>query len=86
MGNTRPLPTNSERISNMARYRVYLQTIASTVIEVEAEDGDEAVEKAFEQELPYAPAFADYEFSEWQTASDMFPQSAKPEDDYKLMG
>lgn len=67
----------------MPKFKVYLQTIASTVIEVEAEDGEQAIELAFEEDLPYAPAFADYEFSgEWMTASDMFPGFAKPENDY----
>lgn len=70
----------------MARYKVYLQTIASTVVEVDAEDGEEAIEKAYQGDLPYSPGFADYEFSgEWQTPSEMFPQYAKPEDDYELI-
>lgn len=65
----------------MPKYRVYLQTIASTAVEVEAEDGDRAIELALDQDLPFAPAFADYYFSDWQTPSDMFPQWNKPEDD-----
>lgn len=67
----------------MPKYRVYLQTIASTVVEVEAEDGERAIELAFDQDLPCPPAFARYEFGDWQTASDMFPQWSKPEDDYE---
>lgn len=36
----------------MPRYRVYLQTVASTVIEVEAEDKNEAYELAVDQRMP----------------------------------
>ena len=36
----------------MPKYRVYLQTVASTVIEVEAEDKNEAYELAADQEMP----------------------------------
>ena len=36
----------------MPKYKVYLQTVASTVIEVEAEDKAEAYELATEQEMP----------------------------------
>lgn len=65
----------------MTKFRVYLVTTASTVIEVEAEDGEEAVELALESEnLPYAPGFADYEFGEWTTASELF--NGRPENDY----
>lgn len=67
----------------MAKYRVYLVTVAETVIEVEAEDGDQAVELAFQQDLPYAPGFADYEFGDWTTSSELF--QTKPENDYELI-
>lgn len=69
----------------MAKYEVYLAAVVSTVIEVEADSGDEAVEIALEGDLPYAPGFADYEFGEWGTNSDLFPQWSKPEDDYRLV-
>ena len=69
----------------MARYRVYLTAVASTTVEVEASDGDEAVEVALSTPLPHPPAFADYDFGEWTTASDLFPQFNKPEDDYELI-
>ena len=69
----------------MARYRVYLTAVASTTVEVEASDGDEAVEIALSGILPHPPAFADYDFGEWTTASDLFPQFNKPEDDYELI-
>jgi hypothetical protein len=36
----------------MTKYRVYLQTVASTVIEVEAEDKNEAYEIAADQDMP----------------------------------
>ena len=68
----------------MPKYRVHLVTVASTSVEVEADDGEAAIEKAFEQELPYAPAFADYEFGEWSTASELFPGGVNaPENDYE---
>jgi hypothetical protein len=66
------------------KFRVHLVTVASTAGEVEADDGEAAVEKAFDQELPYAPAFASYEFGEWSTASESFPDVInKPENDYE---
>jgi len=37
----------------MATYRVYLQTVASTTIEVEADDPDDAYEKAFDKRMPH---------------------------------
>ena len=36
----------------MPKYRVYLQTVASTTIEVEAEDKDDAYDKATSGDLP----------------------------------
>ena len=69
----------------MAKYRVYLTAVASTTVEVEASDGDEAVEVALSTPLPHPPAFAGYDFGEWATASDLFPQFNKPEDDYELI-
>ena len=67
----------------MAKYRVHLVTVASTIVEVEAEDGEQALEAAFDGDLPYAPGFADYEFGEWTTASELFPKGNNPEDDYE---
>lgn len=68
----------------MTKYRVHLVTVASTSVEVEAEDGEQAVELAFDRKLPYAPAFADYELGEWNTASNMFPGDINaPENDYE---
>lgn len=70
----------------MSKYRVFLITTAEHVVEVEAEDGDQAVEKALDGRLPFAPAFADYEFGEWTTASELFPANNKPEGDYEEVG
>lgn len=69
----------------MAKFIVYISAIASATVEVEAEDGEEAVEIAFggKVELPYASAFAGFELSEWTTNSELFPQFAKPEEDYE---
>ncbi len=36
----------------MAKYRVYLQTVASTSIEVEADDKDAALEAAVSADMP----------------------------------
>lgn len=66
----------------MAKFKVYLVTTASTVVEVEAESGEEAVEKAMEHDLPYAPAFAGFDLGDWVPASELFPEHSKPEDDY----
>lgn len=67
----------------MSKFLVYLVTTASTVVEVEAEDGEDAVEKAFSTELPYASAFAGYELGDWTTPSELFPKQCPPEDDYE---
>ncbi|MDF2915977.1 MAG: hypothetical protein K0S70_194 [Microbacterium sp.] len=70
----------------MPKFRVYIQTVASAYVEIEADDGDAAVEKAFEEgNFPYAPGFAEYEFGEWTTPSELFPEQAKSEDDYELI-
>jgi hypothetical protein len=65
------------------KFRVYLVTTASTVVEVEAEDGEEAIEKAFETPLPYAPAFAGFDLGDWTLPSELMPEFNKPEDDYE---
>lgn len=65
----------------MTKYKVYLVTVASTVVEVEAKDGEQAVELAFEQDLPYAPGFADYDFGDWTTSSELF--QGDPQDDWE---
>ena len=36
----------------MSKYRVYLQTIASTAIDVEADSKEEAVEAALNEDMP----------------------------------
>ena len=36
----------------MPKYRVYLQTVASTTIEVEADSKDAAIESALDQDMP----------------------------------
>ena len=67
----------------MTKYIVYLANVASTSVEVEAENGDEAVEKALSGNLPFAAAFSGFELSEWTTPSELFPKFSKPEDDYE---
>lgn len=67
----------------MAKFRVYANAVVSAWADVEAENGEEAVEKVWEEDLlPYAPGFSDYEFGVWQSPSE-FDESSKPEDDYR---
>jgi hypothetical protein len=69
----------------MTKYRVYLVATASTTVEVEAEDGEAAVEQALSGDLPlpFAPAFAGFDLGDWTTESELSPQYNKPEDDYE---
>lgn len=69
----------------MTKYLVYLTAVASTSVEVEAEDGEEAVEIALAGRLPYAPAFAGFDLGEWTTQSELFPH-ANPDYDYEEIG
>lgn len=68
----------------MTRFRVYLTSVASTSVEVEADSGDEAVDEALggKYSLPYASAFAGFELTDWSTNSELFP-GFKAEDDYE---
>lgn len=69
----------------MAKYRVWLVSTVSTQVEVDADNGDEAVERAFEQDLPYLNVSNhDMDMGDWSVGSDLFP-NAKPEDDYELI-
>jgi hypothetical protein len=65
----------------LAKFNVYLVATASTVVEVEAYDGEEAIEKAFDSRLPYASAFDGFDLGDWTLPSEMFPQWSKPEED-----
>ena len=67
----------------MPKFRVHLSAVASCTVEVEAENGDEACEKAFNEKLPYAGWNDGFELTEWQTLSELFPEHNKPEDDYE---
>ena len=52
----------------MSKYKIYIYTTVSAVREVEASNYEEAVEQALESP-PYAPGFAEYEFSdEWDAS------------------
>lgn len=53
----------------MAYYSVSFQTVASATVKVEADDQEAAIELAYDG-LPYAPAFSDYEFGEWEISSE----------------
>lgn len=66
----------------MPKYRVYLIAPAEVMVEVEAEDGDTAVDIALNGDLPYASAFAGFDLGQWTTPSEMFPNQ-KPENDYE---
>ena len=67
----------------MSKYRVYLVSVASTSVEVEAESGDEAVEVALSGavDLPYASAFAGFDLGEWSVNSELF--NGDPEWDWE---
>jgi len=70
----------------MSRYRVYLVAVAETVIEVEAEDGDEAVDTAIAGgDFPYFPGGMSGDIGEWNTLSEIFPDRNKPENDWELI-
>lgn len=70
----------------MSKYIVYLVATVSTAVEVEAEDGNEAVDLAFEQDLPRLNhSNGNMDMGDWTTASEIFPQWSKPEDDYELV-
>lgn len=70
----------------MSKYVVYLVATVSTAVEVEAENGEDAVELAFEQDLPLLNiSNGNMDMGDWTTQSDLFPQWSKPEDDYELL-
>lgn len=70
----------------MSKYVVYLVATVSTAVEVEADDGNEAVELAFEQDLPRLNiSNGQMDLGDWTTPSDLYPQWSKPEDDYELL-
>lgn len=64
---------------NMTKYSVTLVTVMSTVIEVEAEDREGAIELAFE-EAP-TPAWDWPDIGDWCLPSELFPGSSAPDDD-----
>lgn len=71
----------------MGRYRVYMQQVVGRAVEVEADDGEEAVEKASAAGQPKL-MFVDHTFpdeGEWVTASELFPETNKPEEDWELI-
>lgn len=71
----------------MAKYRVYLNTVVGTSVEVEAENGEAAVEEALMQGVP-GLMFLDHTYpdeGDWGTPSDIFPDIHKPDDDYELI-
>lgn len=55
----------------MSKYRVYIESTVSAMREVEADNLEDAQDKALE-EPPYAPGFADYEFGEWDISGDYY--------------
>lgn len=67
----------------MKKYTVYMVAVVSTAVEVEAEDGEEAVELAYEADLPRLNiSNGNMDMGDWTVASEIFPHS-KPEDDYE---
>lgn len=69
----------------MTKYAVHLVAVASTTVEVEAEDGEQAIEEAFNEALPFAPFNAGFELGDWELASELFPKYNHPEDDYEVI-
>ena len=65
----------------MRKYTVYLVTTAEHVVEVEAEDGEDAIEKAFETSLPYAPHNAGFSIGDWTHSSELY--GTPPSEDYE---
>lgn len=63
----------------MAKYRVYLEATSSTTVEVEADSKEEAVELAFQGDLPYA-CHQCPELSEWEFPPDVYGSHYKTED------
>lgn len=63
----------------MPKYRVTFVAVASWPVEIEADDGEAAIEAAFDQ-LP-SQAYNWPDIGEWTLPSDLFPQWNKPEDD-----
>lgn len=67
----------------MKKYVVYMVAVVSTAVEVEAEDGEEAVELAYEADLPRLNiSNGNMDMGDWTVASEIFPGN-KPEDDYE---
>lgn len=69
----------------MPKYRVLLSAVVSTTVEVEAENGNDAVDAALTEGVP-GLMFLDHTYpdvGEWTTMSELFPLFNKPEDDYE---
>jgi len=70
----------------MSKYVVYLVATVSTAVEVEAENGEEAIEVAFEEDLPRLNVSnRGMDMGDWTLPSDLFPNWSKAEDDYELV-
>ena len=67
----------------MPKFNVYMVASASAVVQVEVETGEEAVELAYEDDLPYASHNAGFDLGDWTLGSELFPQWYRPEDDYE---
>lgn len=67
----------------MAQYAVTLVTVASVVIEVEAEDEEAAIEAAFDQAPSAAWDWPD--MGDWQLPSEMDPDRNNANDDVQLI-
>lgn len=53
----------------MPYYRVNFETVVTAWVDVEAEHEEEAIDLAYE-DLPYAPGFSNYDFGEFEIASE----------------
>jgi hypothetical protein len=71
----------------VSTYRVYLVATASATVKVEADDPEQAIERAFE-EAPGGLCYSctrDYDIGDLQLSSEMFPEFNKPENDVELV-
>ena len=67
----------------MAKFHVFMTAVVSTTVEVEAEDREEAIEKAYEKGTP-GLMFLDHTYpdeGDWMIPSEMFPEYNNPEFD-----
>jgi hypothetical protein len=69
----------------MTKYRVNFYAHASTSVVVEADNEEEAIELAYDTDLPYFPGgYWNVDLSEWELPSNFDPKNNYPEDDVQV--